>query len=104
MSGLDSQRVLRQFDLSAKFGPCTNLTRKQRYDPGATIHGQLRIFLSCMHAASFDVKMQGLSYMHSSSSFTSLSPLQCWAATATGKCCCMLINLFLCSYLQTVKG
>ena len=26
----EAQRLLRQFDLTAKYGPCTNITRKQR--------------------------------------------------------------------------
>lgn len=27
-----AQRLLRQFDLTAKFGPCTNITRRQRWE------------------------------------------------------------------------
>ena len=54
LSGLDNQRVLRQFDLSAKFGPCTNLTRKQRYDTGAISRGQVTPCMSCVHATDLE--------------------------------------------------
>ena len=33
LSGPNIERVLRQFDLTAKYGPCTDVTRKQRYCP-----------------------------------------------------------------------